>query len=60
MRIHSDEEPYSLVVFPERRNVDMAETLCRIHGGRLPVPVNDYENEVRSFWLLLKEIKIQI
>ena len=46
MRNGSDVEPYSLVAFPEKRNVDMAETLCRIHGGRLPVPNNDYENDV--------------
>ena len=39
--------PYYLVVFPERRTLKMAETICELHGGSLPVPENIFENDVR-------------
>ncbi len=35
-----------LVVFPERRTVRMAEHICSVHGGVLPVPENFGENKV--------------
>ena len=38
-----------LVVFPERRTVRMAEHICSVHGGVLPVPENFGENKVRGW-----------
>lgn len=35
-----------LVVFPERRTVEMAQIICKAHGGRLPLPKNYHENQV--------------
>ena len=40
------ERKYYSVVFPERRSLEMAETICKLHGGHLPVPINDMENDV--------------
>ena len=37
---------YYSVVFPERRSLEMAETICKLHGGHLPVPTDDTENNV--------------
>ncbi len=36
-----------LIVFPERRTVEVAMHLCSVHGGHLPVPENAWENKVR-------------
>ena len=44
---HFHKSPYYLVVFPERRTLKMAETICELHGGSLPVPENKLENDVR-------------
>ena len=35
-----------LFVFPQRRTKEMAEYICRVHGGHLPVPSNIHENRV--------------
>ena len=42
------EKPYYLVVFPEKRTVEMGQTICQMHGGHLPVPTNKIENEVKN------------
>ena len=43
------EKPYYLVVFPEKRTVEMGQTICQMHGGHLPVPTNKIENEVKKY-----------
>ena len=35
-----------LVVFPQRRTIEMAIHICRVHGGHIPVPMNLRENGV--------------
>ena len=45
---NASDKPYYLVVFPEKRTVEMGETICQLHGGHLPVPTNPVENEVRQ------------
>ena len=44
----SDESDWKdfLVVFTERRPIEMSEYICKVHGGRLPVPKNEFENKV--------------
>ena len=37
-----------MVVFPEKRTVEMGQTICQLHGGHLAVPTNAVENEVRQ------------
>ena len=41
--------PSSVIVFPERRTIEMAETICRVHGGQIPVPKNIDENMVKYY-----------
>ena len=45
----SDATSSFLVAFTERRPVEMASYVCKVHGGQLPVPKNAFENDVRSF-----------
>ena len=45
---NASDKPYYLVVFPEKRTVEMGQTICQLHGGHLPVPSNAVENEVRK------------
>jgi hypothetical protein len=57
---HSDKAPFEfchsedldsknfLVAFTERRPIEMSDYTCKVHGGRLPVPKNEFENKVRS------------
>ena len=47
-QFNASDKPYYLVVFPEKRTVEMGETICQLHGGHLPVPTNPVENEVRQ------------
>ena len=48
MNSNASDKPYYLVVFPEKRTVEMGQTICQLHGGHLPVPSNAVENEVRK------------
>ena len=36
-------------MFPEKRTVEMGQTICQMHGGHLPVPTNEIENEVKRY-----------
>ena len=47
-QFNASDKPYYLVVFPEKRTVEMGQTICQLHGGHLPVPTNSEENEVRQ------------
>ena len=53
------DKPYYLVVFPEKRTVEMGQTICRMHGGHLPVPTNKIENEVRNYIHHIPSINIE-
>ena len=53
------EKPYYLVVFPEKRTVEMGQTICQMHGGHLPVPTNKIENEVRKYIHHISSITIE-
>ncbi len=47
-QFNARDKPYYLVVFPEKRTVEMGQTICQLHGGHLAVPTNAVENEVRQ------------